>query len=64
MKRPFLLFKRGRYWYYRLAEESTFHTTGQSTRVKAEAFVVELLRSHEDRSRQRHASFLQFAKRS
>jgi len=56
-----LLFKQGRYWYYRLAEESTFHTTGQVTRVKAEAFVVELLRSHEDHSHQRRASFRRYA---
>ena len=61
MKLPFLLFKRGRYWDYRHAEEVTFHTTGQTTRVKAEAFVVELLRSHEGHSRQRHASFRQYA---
>jgi hypothetical protein len=53
MKRPFLLFKRGRYWYYLPAEESAFHITGQTTRMKAEAFVVELLRSHEGHSRQR-----------
>jgi hypothetical protein len=61
MKRPFLLFKRGRYWYYRLAEERTFHTTGQTTRVKAEAFVVELLSSSEGHSRQRHLSFRRYA---
>lgn len=57
MKRPFLLFKRGRYWYYSLTDESTFRTTGQTTCVKAEAYVVELLRSHEGHSWQRHASF-------
>ena len=42
MKRPFLLFTRGAYWYFRLADDKTFHTTGQKSRSKAEAFVVEL----------------------
>jgi hypothetical protein len=46
------------FWYYRLAGGKTFHTTGQTTRGKAEAYVVELLRSAEDHSRQRHLSFV------
>ena len=42
MKRPYLLFKRGEYWYFRLADESSFHTTGKITRGEAEAYVVRL----------------------
>jgi integrase len=61
VKRPFLLFKRGQLWYYRLASEKTFHTTGQTTRGKAEAYVIELLRSTEGHSRQRHLSFRRYA---
>ena len=61
MKRPYLLFKRGRYWYYRFAGEKTFHTTGQKTRSEAEAFMVELLRSAEDSGRRRHLSFRRYA---
>ena len=61
MKRPFLLFKRGPLWYYRLAGEKTFHPTGQTARGKAEAYVVELLRSTEGHNRQRHLSFRRYA---
>jgi len=61
VKRPFLLWKRGQLWYYRLAGGKTFHTTGQTTRGKAEAYVVELLRSAEGHSRQRHLSFRLYA---
>ena len=60
MKRPFLLFKRSKYWYYRIAGEKTFHTTGKKTRGKAEAYVVELLRSIEGNNRQRHLSFRRY----
>jgi integrase len=61
MKRPYLLFKRGNLWYYRLAGEKTFHTTGQRNRNKAETYVVELLRSSEGNRNQRHLSFRQYA---
>jgi len=61
MKRPYLLFKRGRLWYYRLAGEKTFHTTGQRNRNKAETFVVELLRSSDGHKNQRHLSFRRYA---
>ena len=57
MRRTYYLIQRGGFWYYRLAGGKTFHTTGQTTRGKAEAYVVELLRSAEDHSRQRHLSF-------
>jgi integrase len=41
MKRPFLLAKRGRFWYYRLSGELTFHTTGATTRAAAERWVID-----------------------
>ena len=44
MKRRYLLFKRGKYWYFRLAYETTFHTTGETERGDAEAYVVRLLK--------------------
>ena len=44
MKRPYLLHKRGKVWHYRLADERTFHTTGQTRRGDAEAFVLRILR--------------------
>ena len=40
MKRPYLLTKRGNYWYYRLADQKTFHSTGQTSRGRAEAWVL------------------------
>jgi len=61
MKRPYLLYKRDHLWYYRLAGEKTFHTTGQRNRNKAEAYVVELLRNAERSGRQRHLSFRRYA---
>jgi len=61
MKWPFLLFKRGRYWYYRIAGSKTFHTTWQKTPSKVEAFMVELLRSAEGYGPQRHLSFRRYA---
>lgn len=61
MKRPYLLFKRGHLWYYRLAEEKTFHTTGQRNCNKAEAYVVELIRSTEGNRNQRYLSFRRYA---
>ena len=44
MKRPFLLKKRGKYWYYRLASEIIFHTTGEKSRAKAESYIFSLLK--------------------
>lgn len=37
---PFLLSKRGRAWYYRLAGEKTFHSTGQTDRGRAITFAM------------------------
>ncbi len=40
MKRPFVLKKRGNIWYYRLADQRTYHSTGQTHRSHAENWVV------------------------
>lgn len=41
MQRPFLVTKRGKVWYYRLAGEVTFHSTGQrGSRGAAESWVL------------------------
>ena len=40
MKRPFVLWKRGKYWYYRLANETNFHSTGKTLRSHAEDWIV------------------------
>jgi integrase len=34
--RPFLLKKRGRFWYYRLAGQSSFHSSGFTRRMEAD----------------------------
>ena len=47
MKRPYLLWKRGQLWEYRLAGEKASHITGQTTRGKAESYLPELLRRAE-----------------
>jgi hypothetical protein len=41
MKRPYLPWKRGRTWYYKLPEGKHYLSTGQSTRSAAEQFVIE-----------------------
>ena len=64
MKRPYLLKKRGKYWYYRLSEEQTFHSTGQTARSRAENFVQHLIIQSKDRSKIAEAtdlSLLQYA---
>ena len=38
MKRPFLLKKRGKYWYVRYANEKDFHSTGFTNRKDAVSF--------------------------
>ena len=40
MKRPYLLKKRGKYWYYRLSDEITFHSTGETAKARAEEYVL------------------------
>lgn len=46
MRRPYLLQKRGKYWYYRLCHELTFHSTGQTTQSAAVAFAQSRLEGH------------------
>jgi len=43
MKRPFLLWKRGRVWYYKLPDIKHYLSTGQTTRRAAENYVVDIL---------------------
>jgi integrase len=40
MRSPYLLRKRGRAWYYRLAGQKTYHSTGLTDRGKAVAFAM------------------------
>jgi len=40
MKRPYLLKKRGKYWYYRLSDDITFHSTGETAKARAEEYVL------------------------
>ena len=46
MRQPYLLKKRGRVWYSRLAHEKTFHSTGQTSKASAAA-VAQSLASQE-----------------
>jgi len=60
MKRPYLLWKRGRTWYYKLPEGKHYLSTGQNTRSAAEQFVIELI--HQERgSVPRYYSFRRYA---
>jgi hypothetical protein len=40
LKRPYLLKKRGKVWYYRLADELTFHSTGLTFESRAHNHVL------------------------
>lgn len=44
MKRPFVLKKRGKYWYYKLADQKTYHSTGKIWQNHAEAWVISKLK--------------------
>jgi integrase len=46
MKRPYLLQKRGAVWYYRLAGQSTFHTTGERSQGEAITFAIKKIGHH------------------
>ena len=50
MKRPFLIKKRGKYYHLRLANEVTFHTTGKTSKTKAEQWVIDLLNDAQEGS--------------
>jgi len=43
MKRPYLLWKRGRVWYYKLPDIKHYLSTGQTTRRAAENYVVDII---------------------
>ena len=51
MKKQYRLFKRNRVWYYKLPAEKTFHTTDQTNKTLAEAYVIELIKKN-DRARE------------
>jgi integrase len=60
MKRPYLLWKRGRVWYYKVPEGKHYLSTGQSTRRAAEQFVIEVI--HQERgSVPQYCSFRRYA---
>ncbi len=40
VKRPFLLNKRGEVWYYKLAGEITYHSTGQTGKARAQEYCL------------------------
>lgn len=61
MKRPYLLFKRGKFWYFRLADELTFHTTGKTERGDAEAYVVHLLEGFSESNAVNDLTFREYA---
>ena len=44
MKRPFLLWKRDKVWYYKLPEIKHYLSTGQNTRKAAGNYVVDILK--------------------
>lgn len=44
MESPFILKKRGKFWHFRLANEKTFHSTGQTIKALAIDFVQQRLR--------------------
>ena len=49
MKRPYLLKKRGAVWYWRLADQLTFHSTGQTAESKAHNFAATVLQQKQRR---------------
>jgi integrase len=50
MKSPYLLKRRGKYWYFRLAGQKTFHSTEQVLRSHAEEWVIKRLQELEKRA--------------
>jgi hypothetical protein len=42
MKRPFLLWKRGQVWYYKLPDIKYYLSTGQTTHRAAENYVIDI----------------------
>jgi len=44
LQKQFRLKKRGKYYYYKLPSEQSFHSTGLTSKVKAEQFVIDLIK--------------------
>ena len=60
MKRPYLLWERGRVWYYKLPGHKHYLSTGQNTRSAAEQFVIDLI-NQERASVPRYYTFRRYA---
>jgi integrase len=45
MKKPYRLRKRGKVWYYKLPDETSFHSTGETNLTRAENRVLNLINS-------------------
>ena len=60
MKHPFLLWKRGQVWYYKLPDIKHYLSTGQTTRRAAENYVIEVL-NKERASVPRYYTFRKYA---
>jgi len=56
MKRPYLLMKRAQFWYFKLPEDTAYHSTGLRSRAAAEAWVLSRI-SGEDREAAKLADF-------
>jgi integrase len=50
MKRPFLLTKRGEVWYYKLAGEITYHSTGETVKARAQEYAMAMIGELQKRS--------------
>jgi len=51
-KKRFRLKQQGRFWYYKLQFESTFHSTGKETKTEAEDFIFNLMKEGVGKSNQ------------
>lgn len=50
MKRPFLLHKRGDVWYFKLPDEKTYHSTGESVKARAQEHAMDAAHSKPSRN--------------
>jgi integrase len=62
MRRPYLLHKRGKVWYYRLAGQRTFHSTGQAVESKAHAYALAVIQQKESRQQLSQATLKEYAR--
>jgi DNA-directed RNA polymerase subunit RPC12/RpoP len=42
VKKPYLLFPRGKIWYYKLQNETSYHSTGKKKKSEAEFYIKEM----------------------